>query len=106
MSMIRKAFKMQLFSENVEEYVKRHNPIWEELEATLKGHGAHNYSIFLDEETYQLFAYVELESEEKWNQIAETSVCKKWWKHMAALMPTNADDSPVSVKLREVFHLK
>lgn len=103
--MIRKAFKMQVFPENVEEYKKRHNPIWEELESVLKNHGVHNYSIFLDEETNFLFAYVELESEEKWSKIAETSVCQEWWNFMAQLMETNSDNSPVSKELKEVFHL-
>lgn len=103
--MIRKAFKMQVFPDQVKEYIKRHNPVWEELETTLKEHGAHNYSIFLDEETHHLFGYVEIESEEKWNQIAETDLCRKWWRHMAPLMETNSDDSPVSNELKEVFHL-
>lgn len=96
---------MQIFSENVEEYKKRHQPIWAELKAILKNHGVYNYSIFLNEETCLLFAYVELESEEKWNEIAETSVCQEWWKSMAPLMETNADNSPVSIELLEIFHL-
>ena len=29
----------------------------------------------------------------------------KWWKHMSDVMPSNADHSPVSASLREVFHL-
>lgn len=103
--MIRKAFKMQVFPENVEEYIKRHNPIWEELKLVLKDHGVQNYSIFLDEETHYLYAYVELESEKKWGEIAETSVCKEWWKFMDQLMKTNADASPISKELNEVFHL-
>lgn len=32
----------------VEEYVQRHNPIWEELETVFEAHGVHIYSIFLD----------------------------------------------------------
>lgn len=96
---------MQIISENVQEYKKRHKPIWAELKAILKNHGVHNYSIFLNEETCSLFAYVELESEEKWNEIAETSVCQEWWKSMAPLMETNADNSPVSIELQEIFHL-
>jgi L-rhamnose mutarotase len=41
------------------EYMRRHNPIWPELEATLEAHGVRNYSIFLLEKTNQLFAYAE-----------------------------------------------
>jgi L-rhamnose mutarotase len=88
-----------------EEYERRHRPIWDELAAVLKAHGVHNYSIFLHPETRQLFGYAEIESEERWAAIAGTKVCQRWWKHMADVMPANADASPVSVALREVFHL-
>lgn len=103
--MIRKAFKMKVFPDKVEEYEKRHNPIWKELEAVLKEQGVHNYSIFLDVDSNALFGYAEIESEEKWNAIAETDICKKWWSYMADLMETNEDSSPVSSDLKSVFHL-
>lgn len=87
------------------EYEARHNPIWPELEAALKEHGARNYSIFLHPETRQLFAYLEVEDEARWNAIAAAPICRKWWKHMAEMMPSNPDHSPVETPLREVFHL-
>src|SRR5215210_1165910 len=96
---------MQLHVGKVEEYRARHNPIWPELEATLKAHGVHNYSIFLDEATNQLFAYAEIDSEEQWAAIARTEVCQHWWKRMSDVMPSNDDNSPQSKPLREVFHL-
>jgi len=67
--MIRKAFVMAVNAGHEQEYEHRHNPIWPELEATLKAHGAHNYSIFLHPETRQLFGYVEIEDEARWNAI-------------------------------------
>ncbi len=87
------------------EYERRHTPIWPELEAVLKAHGAHNYSIFLHAGTNQLFGYVEIEDEARWNAIAQTPVCQRWWAHMKEVMPANPDGSPVSTGLREVFHL-
>ncbi len=45
--MIRKAFVMQVNADAHEEYQRRHNPIWPELEAVLKSHGAHHYAIIL-----------------------------------------------------------
>ncbi|BET68320.1 L-rhamnose mutarotase [Opitutales bacterium ASA1] len=102
--MIRKAFVMQVHVDCEAEYERRHTPIWEELAATLKAHGVHDYSIFLHPETRQLFATVKIESEERWAAIAQTDVCRRWWKHMADVMPANPDDSPVSLELREVFH--
>jgi L-rhamnose mutarotase len=88
-----------------DEYERRHTPIWPELARVLKEHGAHNYSIFLDPATSDLFAYVEVESEERWAAIASTGVCRRWWASMRELMPSNPDDSPQSAPLREVFHL-
>jgi len=87
------------------EYERRHNPIWPELHAVLKNHGVHNYSIFLDRSSDNLFAYVEIESEELWTQIAMTEECRRWWSYMKELMLTNADESPVAVSLDQVFHL-
>ena len=103
--MIRKAFLMTLKPDCQAEYERRHNPIWPELQTVLKDHGVSNYSIFLDRETDRLFAYAEIESEERWQAIAGTDVCKKWWAHMKELMLTNADNSPLSAELGEVFHI-
>ena len=88
------------------EYERRHKPIWGDLEAILKSHGVSNYSIFLDAQTSQLFGYAEIRSEELWNAIANTDECKRWWAFMKDIMPTNSDNSPVSLDLREVFHLE
>jgi L-rhamnose mutarotase len=103
--MIRKAFKMSVNPDQHEEYERRHSPIWQELEQTLRDNGAHNYSIFLDADINALFAYVEIEDEARWDAIAETDICKKWWAHMKDVMPSNPDNSPVSEELREVFHM-
>ena len=103
--MIRKAFLMRVNPDQHEEDLARHNPIWPELENVLKTHGVHNYSIFLEPETSQLFATVEIEDETRWAQIANTEVCKRWWSHMKNIMPSNPDDIPVSMPLQEVFHL-
>ncbi len=98
--MIRKAFVMQVNADAHEEYQRRHNPIWPELEAVLKSHGAHHYAIYLDQERNLLFATVEIESEERWNAVASTDVCQRWWKHMRDVMPANPDNSPVSAELK------
>jgi L-rhamnose mutarotase len=104
-TLIRKAFVMTLNAGAEEEYERRHRPIWAELEAVFKAHGAHRYSIFLDSSTRQLFGYVEIEDEARWNAIARTDVCQRWWAHMSDIMPSNPDHSPISRDLREVFHL-
>ena len=78
--MIRKAFRMKVDPDRHEEYARRHNPIWRELEEALVAHGVRRYSIFLDAATSDLFAYAEIESEERWAAIAETDVCRRWWR--------------------------
>ncbi|KFA95878.1 MULTISPECIES: L-rhamnose mutarotase [Vibrio] len=103
--LIRKAFVMQLNESCKAEYKKRHDEIWPELVDVLKSHGGHNYSIFLNEETNQLFGYVEIESEERWGQVANTETCQKWWAYMQDIMATNPDNSPLSVTLDSVFYL-
>ena len=88
------------------EYENRHRPIWAELEDVLLAHGVVTYSIYLDDSSRDLFAYVEFEDEARWAAVAETGVCRRWWRHMREIMPANADDSPVSRELREVFHIE
>jgi len=104
-AMLRKAFVMQVYPDAHAAYHQRHTPIWPELEQTLKQHGAHNYSIFLDAGRNLLFAYVEIESQARWDDVAQTEVCQRWWRSMRELMPSNADNSPVSEALSEVFYL-
>ncbi len=96
---------MEVHPDRHEEYARRHNPIWPELEAVLKSHGANNYSIFLHPATNQLFGYVEVEDGVRWQQIAGTKICRKWWAYMRETMSSNPDNSPVAAEMREVFHL-
>ncbi len=104
-NVIRKAFVMQVNPGCEAEYKKRHDEIWPALAETLKQHGASNYNIFLHEETNQLFGYVEIEDEARWNAIAGTDICKEWWAFMKDIMPSNPDNSPISKELKSVFYL-
>lgn len=102
---IRKSFVMHLIPGNEVEYKKRHDELWPEMIELLNSSGVTNYSISLCEETSQLFAYAEITSEEMWNNIPNSPVCKKWWSYMKDIMKTNPDNSPVATPLRELFHL-
>lgn len=103
--MIRKAFVMQVNPDSHAEYKKRHDEIFPELVTELKNHGSHHYSIFLDKERNLLFGYVEIEDEARWNAIAKTEACQKWWAFMKDIMPSNPDNSPISQELEQVFYL-
>ncbi|NLM49896.1 MAG: L-rhamnose mutarotase [Clostridiaceae bacterium] len=105
MKTIIKGFKMKLYEGMKEEYKKRHDNLWPEMRQMLKDHGAVSYSIFLDEETNTLFAYLEIKDEKLWEKSADTEICRKWWDYMADIMETNPDNSPVSVDLERVFTL-
>lgn len=104
--MIRKAAIMKVFEGCHEEYRKRHDELWPEMKEMLLKHGVITYSIFLDEATHTLFAYLEIEDEELWAKSADTEVCRRWWDYMKDIMETNPDNSPVSHSLAEVFHLQ
>ena len=104
--MIRKAFRMAVHPGQEAEYERRHDPIWRELADVLAEKGVVRYSIFLDPGDGSLFGYAEVEDEARWESVAETEVCQRWWRHMRELMPTNDDDSPLSTPLREVFSLE
>jgi len=97
---------MSVHAGSQQEYVRRHQPIWPELEQMLLTHGIRTYSIFLDPSANDLFAYVEFATEEQWLAIAQTEVCRRWWLHMSDLMPSQGDKSPVTAPLDEVFHIE
>ena len=100
-----KAFKMKLYPGCEAEYERRHNELWPEMKEMIHAHGGKNYSIFLDRETLTLFGCIEIENEEQWAKGADTADNRKWWDHMADIMETNPDNSPVSVDLKPMFHL-
>ena len=100
-----KGFKMKLYEGQEAEYEKRHNQLWPEMKDMIHEYGGKNYTIFLDKETLTLFCYIEIEDEERWAKGADTAINRKWWDFMADIMETNPDNSPVSIDLKEVFHL-
>ena len=104
--MTRSAFRMKLKDASVvEEYKRRHDEIWPELKQLLSEAGISDYSIFFDEETLSLFAVQKNTGEGGSQDLGETEIVRKWWAYMADLMETNADKSPVSIPLPELFHM-
>lgn len=102
---MRIASKMKLIKGFETEYKKRQDEIWPELKILLKETGILDYSIFLDEETNDLFAYFTVENDKKLTELPGNPVKKKWWAYMKDVMETNEDNSPVSIPLKEVFYL-
>ena len=102
---MRVAFKMKLFPGLEEEYKKRHDELWPELEELLKKAGISEYSIFLDPDTNSLFGVLKAEDPKNLDNLPKHEVMQRWWKYMADIMESNPDNSPVSIPLKEVFYL-
>lgn len=103
--MAKQAFKMKLLPGCKEEYKQRHAAIWPELVKLLHDNGISDYYIFLDEETGTLFAIQNQEGGSSSQDLGNNNIVQKWWEHMADIMETNPDNSPVSVPLEMVFHM-
>jgi L-rhamnose mutarotase len=103
--MHRLALKMKLHAGKAEEYKCRHDELWDDVKQLLKDSTVSDYAIFLDEETNILFATLKVEDLEKFTQLPQHPVIKRWWEYMADIMETNADNSPVSIDLKDVFYL-
>jgi L-rhamnose mutarotase len=104
--MIRNAFKMKLSSGDVEEYKRRHDQIWPELVEVLRKAGVSDYSIFYDEETQTLFAFQKLSENNTAAKLPKNPTVRKWWDYMNdGIMEYDQKNEPVSVPLREVFHM-
>src|SRR5690349_11186029 len=103
--MPRLAFKMLLHPGQKEEYKRRHDELWPELNDLLKANGIEDYSIFLDEETNSLFGVLKVQDEKMMDNLPGNPVMQKWWSYMKDIMASNPDNSPVSIPLKEVFYL-
>ena len=103
--MPRLAFKMHLFPGHVAEYHRRHDELWPELKKLLTVSGISDYSIFLDQETNILIGVLKVEDPAVLDDLPKHPVMQRWWTHMKGIMATHPDHSPVSIPLKEVFHL-
>ncbi len=103
--MRRAAFAMKLKPGCEAEYRRRHDQIWPELVKELEAAGVSDYSIYLEESTLTLFAFQKLKDHNSSDLIPSRAIVQKWWKYMSDIMETNPDNSPVSVLLKEVFHM-
>ena len=103
--MERVAFTMKLLDGHVEEYKRRHDALWPDLNLLLKQKGISDYSIFLDEKSLTLFGYLKVEHPSSLDELGKEVVMQTWWNYMKDIMETNPDHSPVTHPLREVFYL-
>lgn len=99
------AFRMRLNPGCRSEYQRRHDEIWPELAELLRGAGVSDYSIHLDPETNLLFGVLWRTDDHRMDSLPESEVMQRWWAHMADIMETQPDNTPVVTELETVFHL-
>lgn len=104
--MKREAFIMFLKPGYEKEYEKRHNALWPELKVLLKDAGISDYSIFWDKNTNVLYAVQKVDGNTNSQDLGNNPIVKRWWDYMADIMEVNADNSPKSIPLKEVFYLE
>jgi len=100
-----RAFRMKLKPGNEAEYKRRHDAIWPELAGLLNDAGIHDYAIFLDEATLDLFAVMKLCPGHDLGPLPTHPVMRRWWDHMAGLMEVEQGNRPREWPLAQVFHL-
>ena len=100
------AFRMFLRPGVEAEYKRRHDEIWPELSALLKASGLSDYSIYLEAASGTLFAVQRQSTRFDPEPLRDHPVMRKWWQHMAPLMRTHEDGSPIVEPLPCVFHLE
>ncbi|MEO1676891.1 MAG: L-rhamnose mutarotase [Pseudomonadota bacterium] len=100
------AFRMRLNPGALDEYRRRHDELWPELETLLREAGIEDYSIHHDAETNSLFGVLWRRDDHGMDALPDHPVMRRWWAYMADLMATHADNRPVAVDLETVFHMR
>jgi L-rhamnose mutarotase len=87
------------------EYKRRHDAIWPEMLAALRGAGLHNYSIFRDGS--KLFAYVEVEDLERMRRVLDADPTNaRWQAYMRDMIDHDVDpETGFPRLLPEMFHM-
>ena len=105
--MERYAWKALLKEGKKEEYIRRHNEIWDELVQVLKEAGIENYSIWLNGN--ELFGYYECAKGKEYSSKvqSESLVVARWNEFMKDVMDMPLDEKTGAQPLLEqVFYLK
>lgn len=100
------AWRGRIVEGKVDEYVKRHNEIWEEMKQVLTDAGIKNYTIWRD--GLDLFGYYECDkgAEYACRYQAESPVVDKWNEYMKDILIMTIDEKTgAQPQLVKVFEL-
>lgn len=106
--MKRVGFLLKVRQDRIEEYKKRHQHVWPEMQEALRKNGWHNYSIFMREDGL-LFGYFEAAEsfEASLDGMSKEEINNKWQDSVADLFESiggqHADQSMLEIE--EIFHL-
>lgn len=101
--MERVCFCLQVRSDRLDEYRRRHREVWPEMLDALRDAGWRNYSLFLRDDGL-LVGYVETEDfEAAQRAMASKEVNDRWQAEMSEFFGERADES--FQRLEQVFHL-
>jgi L-rhamnose mutarotase len=106
--MKRVGFQLKVKQELIEEYKKRHQAVWPEMQAALQRAGWHNYSLFMRPDGL-LFGYVEVDESFAQAQanMEREEVNLRWQSFMDGFIeiPPGLRADQAMFELEEVFHL-
>lgn len=102
----RVAFELQVKPDMLEEYIRRHSPVRDEMLAEIAASGRRNYSLFLGGEG-RLFGYYETDDDAASRiYLAASEVASRWEADMAPFfigMGGRVDQA--AIPLEEIFNL-
>ena len=103
--MERYAWKATVLPGKLEEYVRRHDAIWQEMKDVLREAGIRNYTIW--NVGNELFGYYECDSVEEAARVqAQSPIVDRWNEYMKDVMVMEMDpETGAQPQLREVFRL-
>lgn len=90
-----------------EEYIRRHNEIWEEMKSLLKEAGIENYSIWISGN--EVFGYYECSKGKEFaaKTQANSPIVDRWNEYMKDVMLMEMDkETGAQPLMEEVFYLK
>lgn len=104
--MTRVAFVLRVDPSRIDEYVRRHSPVWPEMLAEIAASGRRNYSLFLAPDG-QLFGYYETDDEEAAAaHLAASEVAARWEASTGEFfLDLDGRADPAATALTEVFNL-
>jgi L-rhamnose mutarotase len=99
----RRAFVLEVKPERVDEYVRAHGHVWDEMRAALTAAGVRNYTIF--RAGTQMFGYFECDDPVAAEAyLASQDVSTRWQDAMADLLEQRVPDGGPPA-LEEIFRL-